>query len=338
MFLFSSTYQDVASLACLPHCTSGQTFFYPAFNASRSEDAVKFAHEFGEVLGMPIMLEAVMCVHASKGLRMASFHGNFFVRSTDLLATPAVPTDPSYCIKIQIEDTLTAPFVVVQTAVLHTTCYGECQIRVVTLALPTTSSLSEVFTSADQVAIVTLLANKAIERSLMHFLLLALLTSLPSQTLVPYIYPTFYSLHNMPPKAGMVGENGVIMPTPLPLTSEHLERHGLFLIEDGQMVFLWISRDAVPQLVMDVFNLPNYELLRGGKPTLPVLDNPFSQRVNAIIQKTHEMRRGVYYPHLYVVKEDGEPPLRLSADSICHRHLCKSLKVAYPATILMDLY
>ena len=47
--------------------------------------------------------------------------------------------------------------------------------------------------------------------------------------------------------------------------------------------------------------------------TLPVLENSFSQRVNAIVQKIREMRRGVYYPHLYVVKEDGEPPLRLWA-------------------------
>ena len=47
--------------------------------------------------------------------------------------------------------------------------------------------------------------------------------------------------------------------------------------------------------------------------TLPVLDNPFSQRVNAIIAKTREMRRGPYWPHLYIVKEDGEPPLRLWA-------------------------
>ena len=47
--------------------------------------------------------------------------------------------------------------------------------------------------------------------------------------------------------------------------------------------------------------------------TLPLLDNPFSERVNAIIQKTREMRRGVYHPHLYIVKEDGEPPLRLWA-------------------------
>ena len=86
MFLFSAAYQDVATLgnytslksfqafvdhifllACLPHYTSGQTYYYPAFNAGRTEDAVKFAHEFGEVLATPIMLEAVMRVRASRG-------------------------------------------------------------------------------------------------------------------------------------------------------------------------------------------------------------------------------------------------------------------------------
>ena len=41
-----------------------------------------------------------------------------------------------------------------------------------------------------------------------------------------------------------------------------------------------------------------------------MLDNPFSQRVNAIIGKVREQRRGPYYPHLYIVKEDGEPALR----------------------------
>jgi len=55
------------------------------------------------------------------------------------------------------------------------------------------------------------------------------------------------------------------MPPPLPLTSERFERHGLFLIEDGQTIFLWVGRDAVPQLIMDVFNLPSYDVLRGGK-------------------------------------------------------------------------
>ena len=60
-----------------------------------------------------------------------------------------------------------------------------------------------------------------------------------------------------PSKAGTIGENGVILPQALPLTSERLERHGLFLIEDGQTIFLWVGRDAVPQLVQDVFDLPS---------------------------------------------------------------------------------
>ena len=43
---------------------------------------------------------------------------------------------------------------------------GERRICVISLALPTTTNLSEVFASADQVAIATFLTNKAVERSL----------------------------------------------------------------------------------------------------------------------------------------------------------------------------
>ncbi|KDQ09348.1 hypothetical protein BOTBODRAFT_179058 [Botryobasidium botryosum FD-172 SS1] len=381
MFLFSPSYTDVATLNHLPHYTAGGTYFYPAFNATRSEDAIKFAHEFGEVLASPIGLEAVIRVRPSRGMRMSQYHGNVFTRSTDLLALPAVPVDQSYAIEVQIEENLNTPFVVFQCALLHTTCDGERRIRVITLALPTTNNISELYSSVDQIALITLLANKAVERSMSHkmedarealtnkltdilgtykntmtsagsgasaalsicdnmkmFPLLclgllkhvglrqsaqippdlrayaqALLGTLPSQLLIPYIHPTFYSLHNMPPECGTIGEGGVILPPPQPLTSERLERHGLFLIEDGQTIFLWVGREAVPQLMVDVFDLPSYDQLRGGKMTLPILDNPFSERVNAIIAKVREMRRGPYRPCLYVVKEDGEPPLRLWA-------------------------
>ncbi len=66
-------------------------------------------------------------------------------------------------------------------------------------------------------------------------------------------------------QCGTIGDEGVILPQPLPLSSERLERHGLHLIEDGQNIFLWIGRDAVPQLVMDVFDIGSYVELRGGK-------------------------------------------------------------------------
>jgi hypothetical protein len=51
----------------LPRYTGGQTYYYPSFNAARSEDALKFAHEFGTVIADPICLEAVMRVRASRG-------------------------------------------------------------------------------------------------------------------------------------------------------------------------------------------------------------------------------------------------------------------------------
>lgn len=135
----------------------------------------------------------------------------------------------------------------------------------------------------------------------------------------------------MSSKAGTIGDRGVILPQSMNLTSERLERHGLYLIEDGQNIFLWIGHEAVPQLVQDVFDLPSYAelvggkvselILKGGLPliiqfTLPVLDNAFSQRVNAIVDKTRELRRGVYRPHLYVVKSDAEPALRSWALSL----------------------
>ena len=46
------------------------------------------------------------------------------MRSTDLLAMPTVPQDLSYAIEITIEETITAPYVVLQTGILHTTCHG----------------------------------------------------------------------------------------------------------------------------------------------------------------------------------------------------------------------
>ena len=68
MWLFSSSYADVATLGSLPRYTGGNTFFYPSFNASRSEDALKFAHEFGEIVASPICLEAVMRIRVSRGM------------------------------------------------------------------------------------------------------------------------------------------------------------------------------------------------------------------------------------------------------------------------------
>ncbi|MCJ1423909.1 COPII subunit [Sticta canariensis] len=389
MFLFSSQYQDVASLSNLPRYTGGQTYFYPGWNAARSEDAIKFAREFSDYLSAEIGLEAVLRVRATTGLRMSTFYGNFFNRSSDLCAFPAFPRDQSYVVEVAIDETLAKGMVCLQSAVLHTTCNGERRIRVMTLALPTTQSLADMYASADQGAIVAFFSHKAVERALgsglepardalqakllellqtyrkelaggnmgggglqfpanfrcLPVLFLGLmkniglrksaqipsdirsaalcqLSTLPLPLLIQYIYPKLYSLHDMPDNAGLPDEStgDIVLPPPINLSSASLVPYGLYLIDDGQTQFLWIGRDVVPQLFEDVFAIPDKTQVKVGKQTLPVLENDFNERVRAVVEKSRDHRsRGVgsvIVPHLYVVREDGEPSMRLWAQTM----------------------
>ena len=53
---------------------------------------------------------------------------------------------------------------------------------------------------------------------------------------------------------------------------------------------------------------------------MPILENDFNERVRAVIEKARDYRsRGVgsiIVPHLYVVREDGEPGIRLWAQTM----------------------
>ena len=131
-----------------------------------------------------------------------------------------------------------------------------------------------------------------------------------------------YSLHDMPDNAGLSDEatGELVMPPTIPAGSSSLVPYGLYLIDDGQTQFLWVGRDAVPQLIEDVFGIPDKLQLKVGKATMPVLENDFNERVRAVVEKSRDHRgKGVgsiVVPHLYIVREDGEPGIRLWAQTM----------------------
>jgi len=54
------------------------------------------------------------------GIRFTSYHGNFMLRSTDLLALPAVDCDKAYGAQLSLEETLlTSQTVYFQVALLY---------------------------------------------------------------------------------------------------------------------------------------------------------------------------------------------------------------------------
>ncbi|RCI06243.1 COPII subunit, partial [Rhizopus stolonifer] len=93
-----------------------------------------------------------------------------------------------------------------------------------------------------------------------------LLKTLPSSLWSRYVYPSIYSLHNMPVQAGTLDSNNkCILPPRLNLSSERMERHGCYLVENGQRILIWMGREAVPQLCMDLLNAPNITHVTSGQ-------------------------------------------------------------------------
>jgi protein transport protein SEC24 len=124
LFLFNGQYADVATLSGVAKYTGGAVFFYQGFNAARAEDAIKFGSELSHLLTRPLGLEAVLRIRASKGIKMSMFHGNFFLRSTDLLSLPNVSPDNAYTIECSITEDIKSTTACFQTALLYTSSNG----------------------------------------------------------------------------------------------------------------------------------------------------------------------------------------------------------------------
>lgn len=131
-----------------------------------------------------------------------------------------------------------------------------------------------------------------------------------------------YSLHDMHDTAGLPdGTTGEIqMPPTLNLNSGNLVPYGLYLIDDGQTQFLWLGREPVPALLVDVFGTDDKNVLKQGKTSLPVLDTEFNERIRSVIGKSRDHRSkgcgSIIVPPLYLIREDGEPSLRLWAQTL----------------------
>lgn len=98
------------------------------------------------------------------------------------------------------------------------------------------------------------------------------LSTFPVALLLPYIHPRFYSLHDMPPECGLPGEDGrIVLPQPMNLTAQNLTSHGLYLIDDGMIQFLYVGGMAVPQLCQDVFGVSDISQVRAGKACSQIL-------------------------------------------------------------------
>lgn len=153
--------------ACVSKYSGGEIKYYPAYHSeSNPEQVIRFCVDLKRYLTRKIGFEAVMRIRCTRGLAIHTFHGNFFVRSTDLLALPNVNPDSGFGMQINIEEALSdTPSVCFQAAILYTSSRSERRIRIHTFCLPVTKNINEIVNGADQEAIIGLVAKMAVDRA-----------------------------------------------------------------------------------------------------------------------------------------------------------------------------
>lgn len=76
----------------------------------------------------------------------------------------------------------------------------------------------------------------------------------------------------------------------------------------------------MPALIMDVFGVEDRSAIKQGKTTLPRLENDFSERLHAVLDKSRDHKAkgagSIVHETLYVIKEDGDPSLKLWAQTL----------------------
>lgn len=172
LFMLNSLNADLATLSCVSKYCGGELHYYPGFHPLHHPEQIhKYCMDLKRYLTRKIGFEAVMRIRCTRGLAIHTFHGNFFVRSTDLLALPNVNPDAAFGIQLNIEESLSdISTVCFQAAVLYTSSKSERRIRIHTYCLPVTKNMNEIVNGADQEAIAGLISKMAVDRTTMNSL------------------------------------------------------------------------------------------------------------------------------------------------------------------------
>uniref|UniRef100_A0A8C3AQH1 SEC24 homolog C, COPII coat complex component n=1 Tax=Cyclopterus lumpus TaxID=8103 RepID=A0A8C3AQH1_CYCLU len=90
-------------------------------------------------------------------------------------------------------------------------------------------------------------------------------------------------------------------------SEERLSKGGVYLLETGLHLFLWVGASAQQELLLNIFGTPSFSQIDPSLTSLPVLDNPFSQRMREIIESFRAQRSR--YMKLMVVKQEDKSEL-----------------------------
>ncbi|KAM9849631.1 protein transport protein Sec24B [Aulostomus maculatus] len=126
----------------------------------------------------------------------------------------------------------------------------------------------------------------------------------PLQQLMRMVHPDLYRLDNMSDQ-GALHLNDTLVPQPhlLHLSAERLSRDGAFLMDCGNVFYLWIGKCCHEMFIRDVLGCPNYASIPANMSHISELETPLSERVRAFLDWLQDNR--AFSSTIHVIKDDA---------------------------------
>ncbi|XP_061666594.1 protein transport protein Sec24C isoform X2 [Syngnathoides biaculeatus] len=97
------------------------------------------------------------------------------------------------------------------------------------------------------------------------------------------------------------------LPVAVRASEERLSKGGVYLLETGLHLFLWVGANAQQELLLNIFGTSSFSQIDATMTCLPALDNPFSQRLREMVDSFRVQRSR--YMKLMVVKQEDRSEL-----------------------------
>lgn len=91
-----------------------------------------------------------------------------------------------------------------------------------------------------------------------------------------------------------------------------MERHGIFLLDNGFQQFLWIGSNVHPELLSMLFGSSSTAQIPSGRTTqiIPELENDWNRRLRSISETLRTNFSKNRQPEFFIVKEESETIIR----------------------------
>jgi protein transport protein SEC24 len=172
-----------------------------------------------------------------------------------------------------------------------------------------------------------------------------MLRSIGCTELSLYLYPRIIPIHNMQPEDGFPNEQGQLqVPPALRASYSKIEEGGAYLVDNGQMILLWLHSQVSPNLLEDLFG-PGQTSLQALNPqlsSLPVLETHLNAQVRNLLQYLSTIRGskavaiqlarqgldGAEYEFARLLLEDRNNEAQSYVDWLVHIHRQINLELA----------